>query len=72
MGHPVYKPTRITEYCATVIDNILVNNYDNVNSEILVTDISDHLPTILIEGHSPKLKRTEIFFFSEEIILQIM
>ncbi len=59
----VYKPTRITEYTATIIDNILVNNYDNVNTEILVTDISDHLPTVLVEDHLPKAKRPENNFF---------
>ena len=54
----IYKPTRITEHSATIIDNILVNNYDNVNSEIIVTDISDHLPTVLIE--SPIVKRNKV------------
>ena len=61
----VYKPTRITEYSATIIDNILINNHDNVNSEIIVTDISDHLPTILVESSTMKMnqKETSKFFF---------
>ena len=43
----IYKPTRITETSATIIDNILINNEYIIQSTILVTDISDHLPTIL-------------------------
>ena len=43
----IYKPTRITATTATIIDNILTNNEDVMQSTILVTDISDHLPTIL-------------------------
>lgn len=54
----IYKPTRITEQSATIIDNILVNNHDDINSAIIVTDISDHLPTILIENHSIKNQST--------------
>lgn len=44
----ITKPTRITENSATLIDNILTNNYCNVSSKILTTDISDHFPTVLI------------------------
>ena len=43
----IYKPTRITATTATIIDNILTNNEDISQSFILVTDISDHLPTVL-------------------------
>jgi len=43
----IFKPTRITETTATIIDNILTNNLNIVQSSILVTDISDHLPTVL-------------------------
>ena len=43
----IYKPTRITETSATIIDNILTNNEYIIQSTILVTGISDHLPTIL-------------------------
>ncbi len=43
----VYKPTRITESSATIIDNILTNNLDIDKSSILITDVSDHLPTVL-------------------------
>ena len=43
----IYKPTRITSTSATCIDNILTNNTNIVQSYIIVTDISDHFPTIL-------------------------
>ena len=43
----VYKPTRITATSATVIDNILTNNEEIIQSSIIVTDVSDHFPTVL-------------------------
>jgi hypothetical protein len=43
----IYKPTRITESTATIIDNILTNNENIVSSTIVVTDTSDHMPTVL-------------------------
>ena len=43
----IYEPTRITATTATCIDNILTNNVDVLRCNILVTDISDHLPTFL-------------------------
>ena len=46
----ITKPTRITETTATLLDNLIVNLALNQNyqSGILVDDISDHLPCILI------------------------
>ena len=39
------KPTRITEYSATLIGNIFTNVCEEgLESGIIVTDISDHLP----------------------------
>ena len=43
----VYKPTRITEFTASIIDNILTSSENIIKSSILVTDISDHFPTTL-------------------------
>ena len=37
----IYKPTRITEHTATIIDNILTNTDNIVESAIIVTDITD-------------------------------
>ena len=44
--HPlITKPTRITSYSATLIDNIFTNNSEfRAKSGIIITDISDHLP----------------------------
>ena len=43
-------PTRITQYSATLIDNIFSNNgnLDSQLSGIIVSDISDHFPCLLI------------------------
>ena len=43
----IYKPTRITATTTTCIDNILTNNEDIIQSTILLTDLTDHFPTIL-------------------------
>lgn len=59
----IFKPTRITETSATIIDNILTNNENTVNSAILVTDISDHLPTIITTDFKMKSKVTKHNYF---------
>ena len=47
----ITKPTRITETSATIIDNILTNSNDDVlKANILVTDITDHFPTVLFQN----------------------
>ena len=41
----ITRPTRITSYTATLIDNIFTNHVENyLFSGLLFTDISDHLP----------------------------
>ncbi len=41
----IFRPTRVTSYTATLIDNCFINNYEHsADSGILITDISDHLP----------------------------
>ena len=41
----ISKPTRITNYSATVIDNIITNIHEyTIKSGILYNDISDHFP----------------------------
>ena len=44
--HPlITKPSRITDITATLIGNIFTNELQfQVNSGLLITDISDHLP----------------------------
>ncbi len=42
------KPTRIVHEKATLIDNIYVDNTSNSVSAILLSDMSDHLPCLLL------------------------
>ena len=42
----ILKPTRITETSATIIDNIMTNSNENIKTGIIVTDITDHFPTV--------------------------
>jgi hypothetical protein len=61
----IYKPTRITEHSATIIDNIFTNNQKTLNSNIIITDITDHFPTILTADHgrnSPPKSRDSHYF----------
>ena len=44
----ILRPTRITSYTATLIDNIFTNSLtNNQDSCICISDISDHLPVLL-------------------------
>ena len=52
----IHKPTRITEESATIIDNILTNLDSSVISKIVLTDVNNHLPTILTTNLSVKNK----------------
>ena len=56
----ITNPTRITKSSATLIDNIIVNKniFQYSLGAILVDDISDHLPCLLIVKHT-QLKRKE-------------
>ena len=46
----ISRPTRITSYTATLIDNIFTNNIDNLmTSGLLFNDLSDHLPIFVID-----------------------
>ena len=49
------KPSRITQYSATIIDNIFTNELTNqIISGLLINDISDHLPIFFLTRSSPK------------------
>ena len=52
----IHKPTRLTEHTATIIDNILTNTDNIVESAIIVTDITDHMPTVLVSNINSKEK----------------
>ena len=45
----INKPTRITNYSATLIDNIFINRelYSDCKSTLVLDDMSDHLPCLL-------------------------
>ena len=43
----ISRPTRITEHSASLIDHVYTNKLeDTISSNILTTDISDHLATL--------------------------
>ena len=45
----ITKPSRITDITATLIDNIFTNELQfQVNSGLLITDISDHIPVFAL------------------------
>ena len=56
----ITRPTRITEYSATLIDNIFCNNLNknSLTSGLLYTDISDHVPIFSIIDRSKNLNGT--------------
>ena len=56
----ITNPTRITKSSATLIDNVIVsrNIFQYSSGAILIEDISDHLPCLLIVKNS-QLKRKE-------------
>ena len=47
----ITKPTRVTDNSSTLIDHIWTNDmsYDKIESKVLITDITDHLPVIHIK-----------------------
>ena len=60
MWPTIMKPTRITKSSTTLIDNIFVSSriYSHHSSGILVDDISDHFPCLLL-AEDLKLKKKE-------------
>jgi len=50
----ILKPTRITELSSTLIDDIFTNSLcQDIDSCILIEDISDHLPILLFLNLNP-------------------
>lgn len=42
----IHKPTRITSYSATLLDNILINSlHFEITGGLLISDISDRFPS---------------------------
>lgn len=55
----ITKPTRITQFTSTLIDNIYIKSksHQNLYSGILNTQISDHLPIFMFIGKQPAQQR---------------
>ena len=71
----ITKPTRITNYTATLIDHIYTNNTNQMISGIATIDISDHLPTFCIADISVQKQKSKRYFrdyrqFDSELYLQ--
>ncbi len=61
----VKRPTRITHTSSTAIDNLYVkcDGYENIDSRILISDISDHLPIIACMGRKVRsVGKTPLIF----------
>ena len=58
----ILKPTHITETSATIIDNIITNSNENIKTGIIVTDITDHFPTVYYKNSNMFKKRKKIHY----------
>lgn len=54
----ITRTSKITSYCATLIDNIFSNNIQNntVNG-LLIIDISDHLPVFTVYDYKYRINK---------------
>ena len=64
----ITRPTHITKSTATLIDNVLIskNLQGKQDSKILITDISDHLPSIVTINGNFLEKRQKIEIISRK------
>lgn len=65
----ITKPTRVTLTSATIIDNIITNNFHNneYQTGVIETDVSDHFPTFLLSDESLPDKLSAPTIFKREI-----
>ena len=65
----ITRPTRITKSTATLIDNVLIskNLQGKQDSKIIITDISDHLPSIVTISGNILEKKQKIEIISRKI-----
>ena len=65
----ITRPTRITKSTATLIDNLLIskNLQGKQDSKIIITDISDHLPSIVTISGNILEKKQKIEIISRKI-----
>ena len=71
----ITKPTRITNYTATLMNHIYTNNTNQMISRIATIDISDHLPTFCIVDIPVQKQKFKRYFrdyrrFDSELYLQ--
>ena len=62
----ITKPTRITDTSATLIDNILISSrlQHDYNSGLIISDMSDHLPTVIkLPNVKQDLKQQQILTY---------
>ena len=66
----VTKPTRITHTSTTVIDNLYIKcqDYGNIHSRIIMSDISDHFPIISFIGEMVKPDKKAPLIFNHRPI----
>ena len=64
----ITKPTRITKSSATLIDNIIVseNLCGSYHSNVLINDMSDHMPTICILSSLKTTKKEPVTITSRD------
>ena len=64
----INRPTRVSRFSATLIDNIFTNNFQNIhksNQGILVTEISDHFPIFHINWNICGRKK-DVYFVARK------
>ena len=56
----ISKPTRITEYSATLIDHMYTNKtHTNMKTGVLITDVSDHFGTFTIIYNKHRINQND-------------
>ena len=59
----ISRPTKITSYCATLVDNMFANTISaSCNDGLIINDLSDHLPVFSLcysNAHSSSIKSQE-------------
>ena len=60
----ITRPTRITNHSATLIDNIYVSDqlHRNFESAIIIHDLSDHLPSLVMLKQTKLLNKEPLTF----------
>ena len=63
----ITKPTRITDYSATIIDNIFCNHQRVHFSGLIYTDISDHLPVFVMNNCDDVVEKQTVYFETRQM-----